>query len=109
VSRYHGRTIPCPHRLTEADVEKGICDAQDIGTTCGSYQDGEVPVEAAWVPPERNWGADADGNRGIDVPGYWEDLRVTGPCDKCGADGHEWDANEEQNALDTFTAKMEDR
>lgn len=37
---------------------------------------GVVKVELEYEPPDNNYGADADGNRGIRVPGYWSAYDV---------------------------------
>lgn len=33
--------------------------------------DGEMEVELSWEDPDPSFGQDADGNRGVYVPGYW--------------------------------------
>lgn len=32
---------------------------------------GKVGIPLTWEPPEPNYGADADGNRGVSYPGFW--------------------------------------
>jgi hypothetical protein len=59
----HTITIPC--RECGADIELACC----------------------WTPEERNYGADADGRRGICVPGYMsldDEIPDVCPDDECG-------------------------
>ena len=35
--------------------------------TCGA----ELKISASWEPADPNYGADADGNRGMYIPGYY--------------------------------------
>lgn len=43
----------------------------------------EVPLE--YEPGEANYGADADGNRGIYIPGgFYADFSPPEKCDECG-------------------------
>lgn len=44
---------------------------------------GVVTVELEYEPPDNNWGADRDGNRGIRVAGYWS----ASPANACSL-GH---------------------
>lgn len=52
----------------------------------------EIGLELAYEPGESNYGADADGNRGISIPGYFyvEDEIPT----KCSECGHEFTMEE---------------
>lgn len=44
----------------------------------------EIEVEISWEPGERGWGADADGNRGIDIPGRYVPEEPIPQCsNKC--------------------------
>ncbi len=45
---------------------------REVTTACPRDEcEGTVKVTLEWEPPESNYGADADGNRGMYVAGYW--------------------------------------
>lgn len=45
----------------------------------------EIEVELGWEPGDPNYGADADGNRGISVPGYaFVEDELPTECPDCG-------------------------
>jgi hypothetical protein len=45
----------------------------------------EIPYTIGYEPGESNYGADADGNRGISISGYWgTDDEAPHKCEKCG-------------------------
>ncbi len=48
-------TVDCPREDAEGDECEGV-----------------VNVTLEWEPGDRNYGADADGRRGVFVSGYWE-------------------------------------
>lgn len=60
--------VPCP-------VEG--CTGPD-----GALEPGVVVVELEWEPADHHYGADADGNRGVYVPGYWYDVETSATCSK---------------------------
>jgi hypothetical protein len=49
----------------------------------------EMEVGATVCPAESNWGADADGNRGIYVPAYIEEWDTPTKCEDCGVEYNE--------------------
>lgn len=46
--------------------------------------EGKVVVGLVWEPPDPHYGADADGNRGMYVAGYWSVGDIPPKCDVCG-------------------------
>lgn len=45
----------------------------------------EYEVELGYEPGESNYGADADGNRGISIPGFFGvEGEIPTKCDECG-------------------------
>lgn len=64
-------------------------DPRTEGTTC---LDVEVELTAGYEPGDPNYGADADGNRGISLPGYaYYESGLPETCPECG---HEFTAEE---------------
>lgn len=61
----HTITLHCPHLL-------------DDETEC----EADVEVELAYEPPDPNYGADADGRRGIYVSGYFYVESIADTCAK---------------------------
>ena len=52
-------------------------------TECGA----EIELRGDWTPEDRNYGADADGRRGITVPGYLsldDEIPDVCPDAECG-------------------------
>lgn len=70
--------------------------------------DGTVRLNMEWEAPESNWGADADGNRGIYVAGHWNAYVQGNMCSK----GHVLYPDEmmviEQTAMDDAMQEMDD-
>lgn len=66
------RNIDCPRD----DLDNEACE-------------GTVAVECEYEPGDNNYGADADGNRGVRVRGYWS-CSAASKCTK----GHELTADE---------------
>lgn len=67
--------VQCPVILT---------DSGDAHGTSSRRCEGGLLVGLTWEPGESNWGADADGNRGIYVPGFWVPSEIPDKCDTCG-------------------------
>lgn len=76
----HSVYLSCPHAT-------GDCihpDDEPCPVMCGTGED-SIEITLAYEKPDYNYGADADGNRGIYVAGYWypEDS-VPEHCPACG-------------------------
>lgn len=54
----------------------------------------EIEVELEREPDDHNYGADADGNRGMFVSGYW--FPETNPPDKCETCGRVYTAEDKE-------------
>lgn len=67
--------VPCPVTISDSGDHHGLGLR-----TCH----GNVLVEVAWEPADPNFGADADGNRGMYVPGFWAVATIPDKCDVCG-------------------------
>ena len=89
--------LSCPHVLTEAEAQainhkSGLVFRGDGRAEAGDLCEAELEVELAWEPADRNYGADADGNRGVYVPGYW--YFETSPPETCPECGYTYTAEE---------------
>lgn len=69
-------TIPCPHQTEGARLLNGECEA-------------EIVVELEWTPGEL-YGTDADGRRGMWVPGGFSVCGIAETCEN----GCQWDAHD---------------
>lgn len=77
---------------------------RNIELTCPKDDcDGTVHASLAWEPPEPNYGADADGNRGMYVAGYWYVEDVGSTCNK----GHTMDTDDAQVLSEEATARAQ--
>ena len=82
----HTITVPCPHVM-------------DDGAPC----EADVVVTLHWCPGEM-WGTDADGNRGMWVPGHYEVDAIGEACEAgcvfAEADSEALEKAAEQAAVD---------
>jgi hypothetical protein len=65
----------------------------------------EIAVNLDWEPGESNWGADADGNRGIYVAGYF--YPCDDPPEKCARCGHFYTEEEKEEINKLMEQKAE--
>jgi len=70
--------INCP-RMTYRCIELDGCITSEGEEDC----EGQVSTLMEWEPGDPNYGADADGNRGVCVQGYW----TADPAATC-SEGH---------------------
>lgn len=71
------------------------CPVEECGT--------DFTVELYYEPGDSNYGADADGNRGMYVPGYWYPDEMPACC----PNGHVF-SPEELKALDKTATALAD-
>lgn len=76
-----------------------------IHTVSCTSCDTEFQIELEWEPGDSNYGADADGNRGISVPGYFYVDVCPSHCPGCG---EEITSRDEEAWADSFARNRDD-
>lgn len=74
----------------------------DDGETCIE----EIEFDLAYEPADASYGADADGNRGMYVPGYF--YPESDPPEKCEECGHFYSDEEKEEINKLMEAKAND-
>jgi hypothetical protein len=74
---------------------------EDDGELC----EDTIEIELEYEPGDSNYGADADGNRGISVAGFF--TAITEAPDKCEECGHIYSEEEKSSILREMEKKAE--
>src|SRR5690349_16695937 len=92
--------------MASTTVEYEHPKGNDLSDDDSEYCIAEFEIELGREPDDHHYGADADGNRGIFVAGYWYwEGEVPTKCEECG---HEF-TKEEMDEIEKAFNKAADK